>query len=425
MHKIIKSKITMRTNKLFRLASLAVLASFPLLAGCFPEGSVEAPVDPSIEATGTWNILREPYQQAFWFDGLLLEWEYFMIHDQQGRFTGSLGYVLADPKVRLNGLMPSGANAAIAGKMQGVEPHLVDFVNFPFSEVNLSSTERRLRGERADGSLFADIQPVWDNGVPSFHLTGMSEHLAWDLHVSQDWAERNVLRDRGAFAPAFDPNISNNPSEEWLVNMVWPRTRVVGTITDRASDTTVEIDGHGYRENSYGRYAFLFDGWDFGVISDEAAGVQWTWQSYHQSRVMDFVDVSFYDAGELVGMQLRAVDGELGWQHDSWYFDEEANQCTPLDATVVAQNDDYRIEVTMDNTLQVPMLSEVTMMTELYVINVLMPVYSGKIIRLVDGETVVEFSGQGGGEFALPRSNRPLSVEQCQSQGRRYSHPLP
>lgn len=66
--------------------------------------------------------ILQPTQQAFGLlNRLKLEWDYFMVHDRAGSFTGSIGYVLADPAIRnahgLNRfkLLPSGVSVAIAG----------------------------------------------------------------------------------------------------------------------------------------------------------------------------------------------------------------------------------------------------------------------------------------------------------------------
>jgi hypothetical protein len=354
------------------------------------------------DAVGGWNILNDPFLDGGLLDGLSLEWEYYMLHDKDGRFTGSIGYVLADPRRKLNGLMPTGASAAVAGKFPDGTP-TADFLHFPLSQSVYPDSQRLLFG--SDGSdRFLSIEPGVDGQGNYMHLQGRSAVYEWDVVVRQDWSNRDLMTDQDAFAPVSSDDVGLLPGETWTVNMVWPRTRVLGRIDNLQNGESTPIDGHGYRENSYGRYAFVADGWDFAVISDESSSVQWAWQSYHRSNDMDYLDVTFIEDGELEAAQFRARDSELSWHHPSWKFDKNSNQCTPTSTVVKAENDDYKVSTDIDiGDNQVPMLSDLTIMTKAYVINAHLSQISG-IIRNKHTGNSISFRGQAGGEFATWRS---------------------
>ncbi|MCP4716935.1 MAG: hypothetical protein GY868_17560 [Deltaproteobacteria bacterium] len=383
-----------------------------------------------------WDVITNRYQETVTgnLDGITFQWDYFMVHDDD--FTGSIGYVVADPRLRLVGLMPSGGNAAISGKFLPSGPIMADYVNFGITEWTGSGTEgysasaeiREFHAEK-DG-LSAHIIPLSDNDT--LLLQGRTAKYAWDLTVSQDWQERCDPFYLNSFPVPTGNDVGNIalfPGEHWSVDMNWLRTKVTGTITDLTSDPpfAVTIDGHGYREQAWGPWAFNFSGWDFVVLSDEISQVQWALQTYHHSEPLDYLDVSFYDDG-LVALRFSAQQSELGWHHPSWQYDTEARQCVPTAMIVRAENEDYIIEaeITIGND-QVPMLSNMTPVTDSYVIVCRFPQMQGSIRRTGSGELLTTFSGQAGGEFSIPR--RPegslVTPEECARWGGQFAAPLP
>ena len=365
-------------------------------------------------ALGGWNVLQPEYRRFHLLDGLSLEWDYFMIHDKHDRFTGSVGYLISDPRGRLGGrtwlpdLVPSGLNAAIAGSFHG-EDDVAEFHSFGLKDSSYSSRVRSAQGQQ--GNYYATITPVSSDSttLDSLLLEGRTAGFQWSLQVTQDWSER------GGFEPMSSSDVGLLPGEHWTVEMLWPRTRVTGSITNLKTGQTTDIDGHGYRENSWGRWAFITGGWDFGILSDEQSGVQWAWQTYHfRSHNLDFVDLSFYHDAEL--KNLRFAQDQISWYHTQWSFDEQAHQCTPQNVYVVAQNEDYRVEVTgVIGGDQIAMLSDITPITASYVIMIQFPTFSGQIIDRHSGQVITSFAGRGGGEFSLMRNLLPKDQAMCDS----------
>ncbi|MCU0660907.1 MAG: hypothetical protein MUC50_01105 [Myxococcota bacterium] len=370
-----------------------------------------------------WNILAPGYPKNNNLDLLSFEWDYFMIHDKDGKFTGSIGYLIANPRHStifipgLSELVPAGGNTAVAGKFEG-GALLANYHNFK-DNYQASGLRRSFEAKEPDSEIFSALIP--DPMQNALLLQGQTENFAWDLVISQEWPELTAIEGDGAFEPMTGRDVGANSAlsvlggEVWTVNMLWPRTKVVGTITDLSdplSPVTVDIDGHGYRENSHGRWAFNAGGWDFGIVSDEEKRVMWTWQSYHHaSTKLDYADVAFYDNEQLVIAHFDAKKGEVGWFHDDWKFDAAARQCMPQNTEVRAVNGDYIIEasLTIDEN-QVAMLSDATPATRAYVIEIQFPKVTGTIKRRSTGETITAFAGQGGGEFSVSR--QPASVTQ-------------
>lgn len=353
-----------------------------------------------------WNILQDEYLGNDLLDGVSLEWEYFMVHDHG--FTGIIGYVLADPRERLGGdalikAMPSGMNLAIAGKW--ADGRMVsNFVNFKPDETQVGKDSMTV--EARSGDNWCTLVPFPEEG--RLLLEGETDGVAFSLFVEQGWPERNGVgldeNGHGPFAPARGEDVGVVPGEHWTVNMIWPRTLVVGSMTDLVGENDYEIDGHGYRENSWGRWTFVTDGWDFAILSDEQSGVQWSWQSYHNSATMDFLDVSFIENGEIKAVQFEGKEGELGWSHSSWSFNDAARQCAPNNAVVEAANDEYyvRAEITIPD--QIPLLSDATPVTAVYAIMEWFPTIEGTIMRQDTGEVVASFKGVAGGEISFIKS---------------------
>jgi len=130
------------------------------------------------------------------------------------------------------------------------------------------------------------------------------------------------------------------------------------------------------------------------------------WQSYHKGKDLDFVDVSFPEKdGSIKTLKFLSKDGEAGWFHNDWYFNKEARQCVPTDGVLEAANTDYYLHAEIDiGKSQVPILSNASPITTLYVIMEWMPMMHGTIYRQKTGEVVASFSGVAGGEISYLRS---------------------
>lgn len=398
-----------------------LLCSQPGHAATWQEIYAQENTDNLANPIGGWNVLSDYYQANtttnYIMDALSIEWDYYSIHDKNGNFTGIVGYLVCDPQGKLGGgdsaflglkLMPSGGNLAFNGEFKDGSRN-ANYINFG-SGLEASATERSWFAQNSSGSWGRET-PIAANadGVPEMHLEGLTPDYAWDLHVTQGWPERDELPLR---QQKWEVGNDLNPlligKEHWTVNMIWPTTIVKGTVTNRKTGITYPIDGHGYRENSFGRWAFCFGGWDFYFMSDMEQEIQIGFQTYHfDTDDLDFMDVDFIDpaTGSPVAIRCRASARELGWDHTKWTWDRKARQCVPKNAHIIGKKDGYVVDVTATiNEHYYPMLSSVTPLTELFVINCLFPTFSGTIKR-TNGEVLYTFSGiQGGGEFALPRS---------------------
>ncbi len=411
-----------------------------LATGCGSESSEPADTSQptSLLQVGTprdgligWNIVSPAFEQPSDLDMLSFEWDYFMVHSEDGSFTGSIGYLFANPRDvgGLGELVPKGGNVAIAGRFADGE-QVANYRNFGIDGSTISPTERAFEGTDPNSDHFGRMTPVRAEGpddVDKLILEGKTDAFAWNLEVKQDWPALSSHED--VFAPMRGVDVGSMfDDESWNVNMLWPRTHLKGTITRLDRNEQLSIVAHGYREDSWGRWAFNLGGWDFGVVSDDKHGVSWAWQTYHdKSTQLDYLDVGFVDGDQVVLEQFRASEQQLGWTHPSWAFDSVARQCTPLSTTVIAQNDRYRVEAQLDLAgRQVPMLSDATSATKQYVIMIQFPMVEGMILRRLDGSVVTTFSGQGGGEFSTARSQKDSLTEgECAEWGKAFSSPMP
>lgn len=375
-----------------------------------------------------WNILQPPYTNyTSPIDGFTFEWQYFMVHDARGQFTGSIGFVLADPKGRLGtpssdgaivpskvpplpfSVMPSGANVAVGGKW-GDGSWLSNYERLQDAP-RVDPNDKGFSARDTKQGYFAQLTEV-ERVTPTsgvLELQGRTKDAAWDLTVTPEWITGSPVATDSAGVP-FGPITGRDvgvlfPGEKWTVHMQWPRTRVSGTMVNLRSGQTFNVSGHGYRENSWGRWNFALDGWAFAVVSDAASQVQWAWQSYHKSKSMDWLDVSFMDQGTQVTRRLFAASDQLRWTLGDWSFDPEARQCVPNKVDVVAGDQDYVIKASYGlRGAQVPLLSSVTPLTTIFVIMIQTPYIRGTIESAKTGRLVTSFEGQGGGEFSTTRS---------------------
>lgn len=392
-----------------------------------------------------WNILKDEFDTTNPLDIVAFEWEYFMVHDDD--FAGIIGYVVANPRDVIGDLIqivPNGGNVAFVGERYIQTPvvqecfwwfcretggdwvyekPIADYHSFGFLNAEFNGDVKSFfSGDIND--LYGSMMPLpggAPDGSDALILKGRSEHFEWDLFVYQGMADRDYLRVPGAaFTFGQGNDVGLLPKESWTVDALWPRTNVVGTVTDRRNGDVIDIDGKGYRENSWGRYLLSIDGWDFMVFSeDDENGVLMVMQTYHKSKELDFVDVSFYDNGELKSARFTGKDNQLSWIHPDWKWDPEPRSCVPTNTQITMSDDEYIVEAYVDiGDRQRPMLSDATIGTTIFFIQEHFPTVSGVIKRKSTGEVVTEFSGQAGGEFAYHKDLAPYHSDlYCQYWG--------
>lgn len=383
-----------------------------------------------------WHILGSEFARSDPADFLSFEWDYFMVHSDDGRFTGSVGYLIANPRnssfVGLEDFVPQGGNVAIAARLDQKD-FIAEYRNFGPDKYSASADERSFSARDETEGYWGKMTPVTasEEEPDTLVLEGATDTFEWNLAVSQDWP--GLSSSRELFIPVHDAEISTldiaELEEEWNVDTPWPRTRVEGSITHVNSGRQYAVAGHGYRENAWGRWAFNLGGWDFAAVSDADAQVICAWQTYHfTSTKLDYLDLAFVEDGEIRQQHFTADKGEFGWHHPSWGYDSTARQCVPRSTKVVAANTRYRVEVTVkidDN--QVPLLSDLTPATEGFVIVVDFPWLEGTITNLATNKSI-DFEGQGGGEFATARRDAdddPPTDQACAQFGEQFSSPLP
>ncbi len=394
----------------------------------------------SYDGTYGWEIMQEGYPVNDTWDALSFEWDYFMIHNEDDSFSGSVGYLIANPRAKeiawglMGKLVPGGGNIAIAGQFDKDLPPVADYENFDpdnGQSFTASGTERSFAVENTETGSWGRMTP--NTLDDTMLLEGKTANFEWELTVRQDWTILTTGPDTFVKVTdnKIDTVISGIPAaQEWNVHMFWPRTKITGWIKDLRDETTYPIDAHGYRENSWGRWAFNQGGWDFGTHSDVRSKVMFGWQTYHfKSTRLDYLDLGFIDNGEYKLINFRADMGQLGWKHDLWSFDPVARQCVPRDTTLIAKNADYRVDayITIGQG-QVPMLSSATSTVEKYVIMIQIPWFKGTITRLSDNTVIATFEGRGGGEFSTERAaegTTNITDADCAAWGAKFSVPFP
>lgn len=351
-----------------------------------------------------WHILRS---RPGPLNRLSLEWDYCMVHDRA--FTGSIGYVVADPAVQKRpwlkrwALLPSGVCVAIAG--QFANGHKVaNFLQFDFDQVQLSANTKSLSAHDPAKGCYATLTASHD-----LQLEGRTQDIAYQLTVQED--VQDLPQNSDVFTPVTGRDMGWLPNERWTVDVIWPRTQVTGYINDLSNNQPIRIAGHGYRENSFGQWLFFTGGWDFAVVSDQQSGVRWVWQTYHRSQDLSYLDLSFPAGGIQKTARFWARAGQLRWRHPHWQFDPAARQHCPLDTVVHAHNEEYIVDakLTMGSD-RVALLHKKSWYTQIYVIFALFPWVEGTIYRAADYAPLVRFSGQGGGEYATLRSLKKSSM---------------
>ena len=362
-----------------------------------------------------------------------------MIHDKKAGYFGILGHVINNPRTRLSHyvqLLPDGGNVAMIGFMDNKTLH-GDYTNFGAKNWVANSDTLNFFASRESNKSFAKTTERAQgspNGQKAMHLEGRTPSYIWDLIAWQDWTSRPTVSPRAVSAN----DMGRLPNELWTVDILWPRSRIKGTITYLPTSKIYNIDAHGYRENSWGRYDVVTDGWDFYVFSEAAEdlaakgqneGVSLVVQTYHKSKQSDYTDVGFLDNGVPTTQRFWSKNGEMTIQHNNWFWSEDANQCVPIETQIALENATYRVNITakMPPTHQTTLLSHITLPVGLYFIQDLFPEFTGEIIRKADGHTITTFQGGGAGEFSYAKAPTPISLSPttCSIWGRAFDKLFP
>lgn len=388
--------------------ALSLAATAPLLT---PSTASAQSGDP----LSGWEVLGPNFSASDPLDFAAYEWEYFTIQNEDESFLGVVGYVVADPRgsgTEGIALVPAGGNMAVAAWEPGRSAS-AQFITFGLDNTDASATEKYLLSQDPSTGNFGLLEPApgATSADPALVLRGQSDDYQWDLVVEPDFLEYLPLRNApdAAFSAVRGDDVGLLAGENWTIDAVWPRTRVTGTFTERATGRVIPINAKGYRENSFGNYLLSVDGWDFAVFSDTDARVQMMLQTYHRSDTIDYFDISFPDGGVPKNVRFRTTRDELGWYHPNWTFDSRAKQCVPETTWFVADNGEYRVEVVVDadagaTVPYAPFLDDSTLGTSIFFIMEQFPQLNGVIRRSGTGEIVTTFSGRGGGEFAWRKS---------------------
>lgn len=176
-----------------------------------------------------WHILQPPRQAFGLLSRLRLEWDYCMVHDHGGAFTGSIGYVVADPAaqrvrwLKRCSLLPSGVGVAISGMFTNGHK-IANFLHFDFDQVKLSTDTKSFTAQDDAHNLQAELQVKPNN---SLTLKGCTHDIEYQLTVQEDWQNR-LARSREVFTPVTGRGMGLLPGEQWTVDVIWPRTQVSG-----------------------------------------------------------------------------------------------------------------------------------------------------------------------------------------------------
>ena len=213
------------------------------------------------------------------------------------------------------------------------------------------------------------------------------------------------------------------PGERWTVDALWPKTKVQGWVINRRTGEKVQVDGKGYRENSWGRYLLSVDGWDFLVFSeDEDTGLTFVVQTYHKSKKLDFLDLGFIHNDRL--KRVRFDSETLSWEHRKWKWNDKSHQCIPQDWHLRGEKDGLILEaeVHIDTNGQEPFLSNKKLGTKIFFIHEQYPTVEGRVLDSRSGKVLKTFKGRAGGEFAYRKGLFKSSDSECAKWGAKFSN---
>lgn len=371
-------------------------------------------------------------------DVSLLEWDLHTFHNRDFSFNGQVGYAIANPNGFLEGLgTPSGLSLAVFMERQNEAP-IGNYENFHLDTLAFSDTEKYLQAGNpfVDDGLFATLEPITtvNSREPALRLQGRSTDFEWDLVVTQARKDLDRLRehDNAPFTAVRGTDVGILDTEVWTADAIWPRTNVMGQVKVRSTGEIIPIDAYGYREANYGSYLILLDGADWVRAAEEDEnGVVMVMKSYHRSELLDNLDITFVEDGEMKAERFRSRDEEFGWFHPQWTFDERVNQCVPLSTRLRAENERYIVAATVDiGNRQAPLLSDFSPITETYFLQEQFSTVTGVVINKQTQRVVTEFTAQGSGEFTylkrLATRADPPSDRECRRWGTRlFRTPFP
>lgn len=372
-------------------------------------GQVLAYTEGYLDPSQGWKLMQPDFDTSSPLDAISLEWDYWMIHADN--WNGIICYVLANPRGKAPyldwALLPNGNNVAVVGEVPGKRP-VANYVTFGIDNTVINGQERAMKTRKADGTYTDYSWTTLPSGEPAARLKGRTADWEWDFTVTQDLKIRDRLRPlSGAFTSSYGRDVGVVEGAEWNVDESWPRTNVNGTVIERSTGRVIPIQGKGYRENGWGKYGIPFDGWDFHAFGEtDPQGVVGSFQTYHRSNKMDYLDLSFVDGEEPVAARFYAYKDELGWIHPNWTWDSEAHSCVPTNTHIVAKNAAYKVDIKVAiGNHQRALLTSATLGSSIMFIQEQFPTVTGTIKRL-DGTVVRTFTAKGGGEFA--RTKDPL-----------------
>jgi hypothetical protein len=399
-------------NRAFTLISLGTLIALCVVfVGQRDESAADSlPIPPH------WEILSNSFKPFHVFDAMAFEWEYFQIHSPE--FNGVVGYVLQNPRQRkglFSWFIPTGMGVAFSGKFEG-SAAFSHYGNIPFRDLTWNSEGKGFSGYTETSKPKETLQASMELQEDKFAiLQGEGFGYRWNLRLVPDTTVP-------AFAVATDTHmIPRVGGQNWTVSAKWPKASATGEVTHLSTGETTSVNGKAYRENSWGRYAMPFDGWDFLVFNEtDPDGVAFVLQTYHHSKQLDFLDVSFVDQGVRKAIKVDTSENQLNWKHSSWVWDPRSHQCVPLDWELSAVNQDYVFDAkgSMPLEAQAPFLSNETLGTRIFFIQEQYPLIQGTIKSKSTGAILVSFEGQGGGEFAVRRAARKNG--NCEKFGGRF-----
>ena len=349
-----------------------------------------------------WHVLSDDYAQPNILDGLSLEWDYYAFTNLDGKFTGTIGITINDPRAHLGNdsgwiapgvvpaLQPSGGNAAIIGRFADGQSKR-NFCISAFLTARQKKPAKTCAHSTAQWTTAAGYSrqyplPDGAGGYAGIKLEGESPTMQWDLTVTPLWPER--IADRGKTWRIGD-DVGMLPAEHFTVNSIWLSHTGTGHHNPKNLHETIAIDAIGYREDSFGRYAFINGGWDFTFGLDPVSKTEFMIQTFYPfQKSLILCTWSSSRTGRMFSVNSELTKGSSGGITLKWHWDETAKICHPSTTAITAEDSDYMVEITVAiERKYAPILSDITVMTHLYVITELMPAFSGTVKEKATGKS--------------------------------------